>query len=127
MTDYKKQRKKRKEKKNLKIPKTFNLLDGEYKFKLVKSKAIDYKNALGGKQEILAEIHHEKKQIFMDKILRPKNRERSLWHELAHHFAEYYRLGNNEMFAEALTKFIINLNKQIGYKKPQWLKKKKVN
>ncbi len=108
------------------MPKKFSLLDGEYKFRLVKSKEIDYKNALGGKNEVAAEIHHKKKQIFMDKILMPNSREKSLWHEFAHHFAKYYKLGNTEMFAVAFAEFIVNLNKQIGYKKPQWLKKKKL-
>ncbi len=35
------------------------------------------------------------------------------WHELGHYFADYYRLEDGEIFADAFSRFIVKILKQL--------------
>ena len=104
-------------KKNFKLPKKISLLDGEYKIKFVDEDTITSVDKIGNSTEYCGCINHQDKIIYLNNSYKPTGQEKTIWHELGHHFAAYYGLRNNEMFAESFAKFILNCLKQMGYKK----------
>ena len=101
----------KKKDKRIYLPKKINLLGRHYKIKMTdcKCKKCDSENA--------GTIDFNKGIIELHKNLDKKEVEYVLFHELAHFFADYYRLENSEIFADAFTKYIISVIRQIGYKR----------
>ena len=115
-----KKKKKTKKKKVFKLPKKIHLLGEEYEIVFVPSKKIDAYNKIGNTKKpsirIDGNLSFVKKKIYLDENLK-KRREDIIWHELGHYFGEYYLRNRSEVFADAFANFIINCNKQLGYKK----------
>lgn len=114
-------KKKKKVKKQVfKLPKKIYLLGEEYEIVYVSSKKIDAYNKIGDTKKpihrIDALLSMKKKKIYIDKLIK-KGREDVIWHELGHLFGIYYLRNYSEVFAHAFGNFIINCNKQLGYKK----------
>ena len=62
--------------------------------------------------EVEGEIYYDTKSIFLRRQSNKKMKA-ALWHELSHYFLKYYNMPNYEELAEAMARFIINVNPQI--------------
>lgn len=93
------------------LPKKIDLLGSSYKIilKNCRCKKCDSEHA--------GMISFNKGEIELHKNLNESEKEYVMFHELAHFFADYYRLENTEMFADAFAKYIAGIIKQLGYVK----------
>ncbi len=101
----------------MKIPKKIHLLDGEYKITQSKPKKINYKNGKGAVHRVNGTLYYESKLIDLKKTLSEGQKEKTLWHELGHHFFNFFNISNEESLAEAFSKYTISCLEQLGYKK----------
>ncbi len=95
-----------------KIPKKLVLLGQTFNIKFVKRVDINDENCF-------ATINFKKRIIKVSIKIKDDRTylEGVLFHELGHYFANYYNIEDGEIFAEAFSKFIVNIINQIGYKK----------
>lgn len=103
--------KKQKIRERLCFPKKINLLGQSYKIKLTECKCKKCDS------ESVGTISYKEGIIELHKHLNKPEAEYVLFHELAHFFADYYRLEDSEIFADAFAKYIINIIRQLGYVK----------
>lgn len=96
------------------LPKKIILLDGEYKISYQKDMC-NYTKTGEFRSRDLARLFYKDKKIHINKKSK-SNDELNFWHELGHHFFNYYNMPNNETSAEAFAGFVLNCIKQLGYK-----------
>ena len=90
--------------------KTIRLLDQTFKIKFSDLKKED--------EDQRGEIVLEKGIINLDNSLKdkPDELEYVMWHEIFHMIADYLDILDDEIFSSVMGKFVIGLNKQLGYK-----------
>lgn len=95
-----------------KLPKRIRLLDKTFKINFLNLKKEN------DDEDQLGEIIFEKRIIKLDNSLKdkPDELEYVLWHEISHFIADYLDILDEEMFSSVLGKFVVGLNKQLGYK-----------
>jgi Zn-dependent peptidase ImmA (M78 family) len=98
------------------IPKYINALDRRFKFKIAKDKDMVHTNKLFGiYSRNLGVTDFTNKKIYINNWL-TSGREHTIWHELAHVLFRYYNINDSEDICNAFAKYVINCNKQLGYK-----------
>lgn len=101
----------KKEKEKLGLPRKINLLGQTYRIKFADCKCRKCDSEHAGS------ISHRKGIIEVHKNLDKNGAEYVLLHESGHFFADYYRLEDSEIFADAFAKYMKHIIKQLGYKK----------
>jgi len=95
----------------MKLPKTIYLLDGEYLVKVVKTDDLALKNKVGVEYSTVAALSSKDKIIYID--IADPDVMINFWHEIGHHFADYYGFASSEVFAEAFAKLVVNVSEQL--------------
>lgn len=101
----------KKKMKKLYLPKKINLLGKTYKIKFTNCKCKKCYDEHAGS------ISYKERIIELHKDLNKNEAEYVLFHELAHFFADYYRLEDSEIFADAFAKYVKHIIKECGYAK----------
>lgn len=99
----------------MKLPKTINLLDGEYTIKLVNHEKLIYKDGYDSFHNgyCLGRIYHIDKVILINKEESYEQQVITLWHEILHHCFNFLQMRNDEGSVITISKLITRIQKEI--------------